>query len=163
MIKTIAMKIAVTIGALFTLVVIAIAGIRLASDGPVAMLPGGPMSGVLATDSFPEIDNAVGERIELQVNGWYPSSRTVLGFMHDGNLYVPSVQAEKKWWPKQVLEDPEVLVRRQGTLYPRTARRITDPLLISQLREAISNAETLASSPEMMTAETTWYFRLDHR
>ena len=56
MIKTIVLKIAVALGALIALVVLAIASIRLAADGPVAVLPGGPMSEALATDSFPGFD-----------------------------------------------------------------------------------------------------------
>jgi hypothetical protein len=161
--KTIAFRIAATSGAFVGLAILAITGIRLISDGPVAMLPGGPMSGPLVTTSFPGFDNPSGERIELQVDGWRPSSRTVLGFLHNGHLYVPSVRAEDKWWPEQVLDNPDVLVRHRGKLYPRRAKRVTDPLLIAHLRQAMASAESLASTPEMIAADTTWYFQLDPR
>jgi hypothetical protein len=99
--------------------------------------------------------------VELQVDGWRPSSRTVIGFLHNGELYVPSVRGESKWWPQQVLEKPEVLVRYRGSLYPRRASRITDPALILQLREATAEVNTLVSTSAMFTADTTWFFKLE--
>jgi hypothetical protein len=73
---------------------------------------------------------------------------------------MPSVQAENKW-PHQVLDNPEVIVRYQDILYPRRASRITDSALILELREAAAGVETLVSTPEMFTADTTWFLRLD--
>ncbi len=157
--RTIVLRGAVGLGAAIVVVVLALTGIRFLSDGPIAALPGGPMSGLHASGHFPEFDPPPGGLIELQVEGWRPSSRTVIGFLHDGNLYVPAVRAESKRWPKQVLENPDVIVRYMGSLYKRRASRVTDPLLISSIRETVAATERL--TPEIFTAQTTWYFRLD--
>ncbi len=157
--KTIVLRGAVGLGAAVVVAALALAGIRFFSDGPIAALPGGPMTGLHASGPFPEFDPPPGGLIELQVEGWRPSSRTVIGFLHDGKLYVPAVRAESKWWPKQVLEKPDVVVRHMGSLYKRRASRVTDPLVMSSLRETVAATERL--TPEMFTAQTTWYFRLD--
>jgi hypothetical protein len=157
--KTIVLRGAVGLAAAIAVAGLTLAGIRFFSDGPIAALPGGPMSGLHASGPFPEFDPPPGGLIELQVDGWRPSSRTVIGFLHRGNLYAPAVGAENKWWPKQVLENPDVIVRHMGSLYKRRASRVTDPLLISSLRETVAATERL--TPEIFSAQTTWYFRLD--
>ena len=159
--KSILVRLVSAFALLVALAIFAVGGIRIFSDGPIAMFPGGPLSGLTASEPFPGFEGSSGGQIELEVKGWRPSSRTVLGFTFEGNLYVPSVRAESKWWPEQVLANPVVIVRHHGRLYPRRASRVTDPRLIPFLRETIANAETLASTPEMIAADTTWYFRLD--
>ena len=159
--RTKAFRVAIGIGVAIALAGVTVAGIRLFSDGPVAMLPGGPMSGQLASGSFPGFEQPPGGLIELQVEGWRPSSRTVIGFLHEGNLYVPAVRAESKMWPERVLANSNVIVRHRGDLYERRAKRVTDSELISRLREAASDTGRL--TPEMFVADTTWYFRLDPR
>jgi hypothetical protein len=156
-------RIAAALVLLVALVAAFVVGVRLFSDGPMAMLPGGPMSGSLTAERFPGFDNSAGERVELEIKGWRRSSRTVLGFLLDGNLYVPSVQAESKWWPARVIANPDVVIRHRGNLYPRVAVRVSDPELIGRLQEVLAGAETLASTPEMFAADSTWYFRLDPR
>ena len=157
--RTIAARVAAGIGVAIVLVGVTVAGIRLFADGPVAILPGGPMSGPSATGSFPGFEPPPGGLIELQVEGWRPSSRTVVGFLHDGNLYVPAVRAESKTWPELVLVSSDVIVRHRGTLYERRAKRITNSELISRLRETA--ADTGRLTPQIFSADTTWYFRLD--
>lgn len=159
--RTIAFRIAAGVGVAIVLAGVTVAGIRLFSDGPVAMLPGGAMSGQLVSGSSPGFEQPPGGLIELQVEGWRPSSRTVIGFFHEGNLYVPAVRAESKSWPELVLANSDVIVRHRGNLYERKATRITDPELISRLRETVS--DTGRMTPEMFAADTTWYFRLDPR
>jgi hypothetical protein len=159
--KKVALRFAAGLGITLAFAAVIVAGIRLFSDGPVAILPGGPMSGSMALESFPGFGDQSSDFIELQVEGWRPSSRTVIGLLHNQDLYIPSVRAERKWWPQRVLDNPEVIVRYRGILYPRRASRITDSALILQLREATAEVETLVSTPEMFTADTTWYFRLE--
>jgi hypothetical protein len=159
--QKIALRIAAGLGATLVFALIVVVGIRLFSDGPVEILPGGPMSGAVSFESFPGFGDRTSDFIELQVQGWRPSSRTVIGFLHNEDLYIPSVQAKNKWWPQQVLDDPKVIVRYRGILYPRRASRITDPPVILQLREAIAEVDTLVSTPEMFTADTTWFFKLE--
>ena len=161
MIKKVVLRLAVGLGAILGIAVLIVGGIRLFSDGPVEILPGGPMSGTVSFENFPGFGNRSSDFIELQVEGWRPSSRTVIGFLHTEDLYIPSVRAESKWWPQRVLNEPEVIVRYRGFLYPRRASRITDPALILQLRKATAEVETLVSTATMFTAETTWFFRLE--
>jgi len=160
-IKKVVLRLAVGLGAILGIAVLFVGGIRLFSDGPVEILPGGPMSGTVSFENFPGFGNRSSDFIELQVEGWRPSSRTVIGFLHTEDLYIPSVRAESKWWPQSVLSKPEVIVRYRGILYQRRASRITDPALILQLRKATAEVETLVSTPEMFTADTTWFFRLE--
>jgi hypothetical protein len=160
-IKKVVLRLAIGLGSILGIVVVIVGGIRLFSDGPIEMLPGGKMSGTVSLESFPEFDNRSNDFIELQVEGWRPSSRTVIGFLHAENLYIPSVQAESKLWPQSVLNKPEVVVRYRGILYPRKASRITDPTLIFQLRKAAAELETVVSTPELFAADTTWFFRLE--
>jgi hypothetical protein len=155
------LRLAVGLGSILGIAVVIVVGIRLFSDGPVEILPGGPMSGTVSFKNFPGFGDRSSDFIELQVEGWRPSSRTVIGFLHTGNLYIPSVRAESKSWPQRVLNEPQVIVRYHGILYPRKASRITEPELILQLRKATAEVETLVSTPEMFTADTTWFFRLE--
>jgi hypothetical protein len=160
-VKKVALRLAVGLGVTLVVAAAMVGGIRLFSDGPVEILPGGPMSGIVSSENFPGFGARSSDFVELQVDGWRPSSRTVIGFLHNGELYVPSVRGESKWWPQQVLEKPEVLVRYRGSLYPRRASRITDPALILQLREATAEVNTLVSTSAMFTADTTWFFKLE--
>jgi hypothetical protein len=98
---------------------------------------------------FPGFDNPSGELIELGVDGRRRSSRTVLGVLYDGDLYVPLVQAQSKWWPEQALRHSDVIVHHRGHLYPRRATRVTDLPMISRLHQQIAGAEILAATPEM--------------
>ncbi len=154
-------RLAAGIGAALVVTAIAVAGVRLFSDGPLVILPGGPMSGTVSTESFPGFGERSSDFVELQVDAWRPSSRTVIGFLHDETLYVPSVRGESKWWPQQVLQKPDVIVRYRGILYPHRAYRVVDPALILKLREATAEVETIVSTPEMFTADTTWFFKLE--
>jgi hypothetical protein len=122
--RTAAFRIAAGMGIVIALAGVTVAGIRLFSDGPVAILPGGPMSGQLVSGPFPGFEEPPGGLIELQVEGWRPSSRTVIGFLHEGDLYVPAVRAESKTWPRLVLANSDVIVRHRGNLYEKRARRI---------------------------------------
>ena len=161
MIKKVVLGIAVGLGTILVIAAVIVGGIRLFSDGPVEVLPGGPMSGTVSLENFPGFGNRSSDFIELQVKGWRPSSRTVIGFLYTEDLYIPSVRAESKWWPQRVLSEPKVAVRYRGILYPRRASRITDPTLILQLRKVAAEVETLVSTPDMFTADTTWFFRLE--
>ena len=158
--KKVAVRIAVGVGIALVLAIATIAGIRIFSDGPIEMLPGSTMSGTSSLGGFPGFGDRTSDFIELQVNSWLPSSRTVIGFLFDENLYIPSVRADSKWWPKEVLEDPDVIVRYRGILYPRRATRITDPARIQQLHATVVEAESLVSAPDMFTEKTTWFFKL---
>ena len=159
--KRVAFKIAIGVGIVIVVAVATITGIRLFSDGPVEVIPGGPMSGTRSLEGFPGFGERTNDIIELQVNGWIPSSRTVIGFLFDKSLYIPSVRAESKWWPQEALDDPEVIVRYRGILYPRRAIRVTDPARLLQLQTTVVEAEILVLAPEMYLEETTWFFRLD--
>ena len=159
--KKVVLRLAAGSGITLAIAALVVVGVRFFSDGPVAILPGGPMSGTVSFENFPGFGNRSSDFIELQVEGWRPSSRTVIGFLHTENLYIPSVRAESKWWPQRVLNEPQVIVRYRGILYQRRAARITDSALILQLRKAAAEVETLVSTPEMFTADTTWFFRLE--
>jgi len=159
MLGTIAKSVALLLAASLVAIVLLVVLVRRFSDGPLGPLPGGRLSGELAEALTIQLDHPTGGLIELQVNPESPRSLTVWGLPHRDELYVPSVFAERKSWPSEVLEDPRVIVRWKGKLYPRRAVRVRDAELLADLHQAIAAANT-NSSPDRLAAPSTWYFRL---
>jgi len=51
--KRVVLRTGVVLGITFAVAAVFVGGIRLFSDGPVEILPGGPMSGTVSSESFP--------------------------------------------------------------------------------------------------------------
>jgi hypothetical protein len=132
------------------------------SDGPLGPFPGGKLSG--ATVSEPVTDwSAVltgVDHLEIEVNPAAPRSLTTSYILREGVLYVPSIFATHKSWPKQVLADGRVVLRVHGRLYERRAVRVNDPVEIRALVRAWD-----PSTPDDLDIGTlsTWYFRMEPR
>lgn len=126
----------------FGLLVVAILGVAFAAryhDGPLGPIPGGPLrAGELVADSIDDWTFAADiQEIELEVNPESPRSITVWCLVHEGQLYIPAAQAERKRWPGQVVADARLRVRIDRKLYNRRATRITDPALAEVLTAAL--------------------------
>jgi hypothetical protein len=158
------------------------------ADGPLGPIPGGPLrAGPLVSD--PEVNWAsefdpLG-LIELQLVD-PPRSRATVALVHDGVLYavcdrgyvwrrlpragarlVRRVLYALRTWPEEALIDGRAVVRVGGKRYPRQAVRVTDPVLLTSLRELVDRATAAHSSEPLLNdpqdPESIWFFRLDPR
>jgi len=65
-----------------------------------------------------------------------PRSRAVWLLVHEGQLFVPTGIARGNTWPRQLADDPVVLLRVMDRLYLRHATWVTDNAELATLREA---------------------------
>lgn len=109
-------------------------------DGPFGPIPGGPLeAGVLVEAPVEDWGFAAGiEEIELEVHPVSPRSLKVWCLVHEGALYVPAAQPERKRWPGQVTAEPRVRVRIEGKLYERLAVPVADPAQADALTAALA-------------------------
>jgi len=131
-------------------------------DGPLGPFPGGKLGGVTATEPVTDWSALLAgdNRLEIEVDPAAPRSLTTSFIIRDGVLYVPSMFAAHKSWPKQVLADGRIVLRIRGRLYERRAVRVTDPAEVRALVRAWD-----AATPDDLDVGTlsTWYFRMDPR
>ena len=140
-----------------------VVGVRF-SDGPLGPFPGGALvAGPMSAEA--EIDWSFAAPIgEIEFQLLEPArSRTVWLVVHEGELYIPcAFPGFRFWkqWPHEALEDGRALVRIDGTLYPRRAMRVDDPMLIETLTSlALEKYEALEGASD----REIWYFRMDPR
>ncbi|HTO53165.1 MAG TPA: hypothetical protein VMR50_07240 [Myxococcota bacterium] len=178
---------------LVVLVLLAIVAVLVAqrfSDGPIGPISGGPLrQGELVTD--PNVDWSKvlepGKTIELELVST-GQSRTTGAFVRDGQLYVPcdlgylahklpsagmratlAVISLVKHWNEDAVKDGRVVLRIAGKRYERQAVRVTDPELLSSMRENMEKeAERIfAAQGGLLKApgdpEKLWIFRMDPR
>ena len=140
---------------------VAIAVVARFSDGPLGPFPGGKLSGGRVSEAVEDWKPilAGATHLELEVDPDHPRSMTTSYIVYDGALYVPSMFAARKRWPKQVLEDGRVVVRIGDKLYERRAVRVTDA---NELRPLVQTHDPNAVDVDPDTL-STWYFRLDPR
>jgi len=147
--------------AVIAALIVVLAVVARFSDGPIGPFPGGKLSGVRVAepvrDWAPILDGA--SHVEIEVNPASPRSLTTSYIVRDGVLYVPSMLAARKTWPKEVLADDRVVLRVGGKLYERRAVRVTDP---AEIRPLVRGRD--ASGPDIDVNElSTWYFRIEPR
>jgi hypothetical protein len=147
-------------------VVAALAGglavIARSSDGPLGPFPGGKLSGTTVSEPVTDWSAILAgvDHLEIEVDPTAPRSLTTSYILRDGVLYVPSLFAAHKSWPKQVQRDGRVVVRVHGRLYERQAVRVTDPVEI----RALVRAGHPATPDDLDVGDlSTWYFRMEPR
>jgi hypothetical protein len=135
------------------------------SDGPVGILPGGPLtSGELVPGPVADWSFATDvPEIELQLLH-PPRSRTVWILVHERHAYIAcgflSVPLWKQW-PHEALRDGRGIVRIQGRRYEVVLTRVEDPALIGELGGIAARKYGLS---EVSTSpDDVWFFRLDPR
>lgn len=158
------------VAVLVLLLVALVVGARFA-DGPIAIIPGGPLtSGELVTGPEPDWSFArdIGE-MELQLVD-PPQSRTVWLVVVDGRLYVVSGYMNsalgKLWkkWPAQALADGRAVVRVDGKRYERQLVRILDDR--ARLEAIAAEVERKYGAPlraDMAATGDAWFFALKPR
>lgn len=127
-------------------------------DGPVGPWPGGPLrSGSLAAEASPDWSFARElPTIELETLA-SGRSRTTWVLVVGDNLYVPCGLPGIKRWPHALAQDPRVVLRLAGRRYERSAVRVTDPEVISELGAEAARKYKASGDFEV------WFFRMDPR
>ena len=134
--------IGVALAALVLLVVAVFVGARF-SDGPLAIVPGGP----LRSGEWVEADRvdwsfaADVEEIEFESGG---RSRTTWVVVHEGEAYIPCSLGfpPGKSWHHEILERPEGVVRVDGKRYKRKFLKVEDEALYATLTELVQDKYT---------------------
>jgi hypothetical protein len=158
------------IGIVVLLVGALVIGARFA-DGPIAIVPGGPLeAGELVTGPEPDWTFArdIAE-MEFQLVE-PPISRTIWLQVHDKKLYVVSGYMNStigrlwKQWPAQALRDGRAVIRIDGKRYERQLVRILDDRPV--LEGIAAEMERKYGAPlraEMASSGDAWFFALQPR
>jgi hypothetical protein len=112
--------------------------------------------------------------IEVETRGrWIPHSVTTICMAVGPHLYVPSRNAAGKDWVQNVIADPRVRVRIDGSIYERSAVRVTDPVELAPVALDFmrkyygieADAATFLVDPPAAGDDRAdlWVFRLDPR
>ena len=140
-------------------------------DGPIAILPGGPLeSGELVTGTEPDWTFARDTmEMELQLVE-PPRSRTIWLQVHDKKLYVVSgymnTPIGKIWkkWPAQALKDGRALIRIDGNRYERELVRIlNDRPLLEAIAAEVNRKYGAPLTADMAKSGDAWFFALEPR
>ena len=140
-------------------------------DGPIALVPGGPLvSGELITGREPDWTFAR-DITEMEFQLVEPSrSRTVWLQVHDKKLYVVSAYMNSmvgqiwKQWPAHALQDGRAVVRLDGKRYERQLVRILDDRpLLEAITAEVNRKYGAGLSADMATTGDAWFFALEPR
>lgn len=136
-------------------------------DGPLAIVPGGPLeSGEMATAQGADWSFVPGvQQIELQLLD-PPRSRTVWIVWVDGEIYIPCGFIDLplwKQWPHEALEDGRAVVRIAGKRYPVELERVEDPQLYAKVGARVRDKYGLGTEDLAPDPESVWYFHLRPR
>ena len=140
----------------------------IACGGPVGPLAGGKLSGTEHSGDEPDWVPLMAdiEQIQLESNPNDPYSVNVWATGHEGELYVPTSlimgpdDPTERTWVANVMANPDVRLRIEGTVYPRTAVRVTDETIAADVRNLLlaKHEET-----EDEHSDKAWIFRMDPR
>jgi hypothetical protein len=163
------------VGVLLALLIVSIAVLVVAarfSDGPLAIVAGGPFKSGTVVDG-PEPDwsfvHDVRE-VEFQLLE-PPRSRTTWILDHEGKAYIPSGYMTTWWgklwkqWPHEAEKDPRILLRIDGKLYERTLVRVQDGPVVAPLLAELSRKYAGGREIPMdaVTSGYLWLFELAPR
>lgn len=168
------MGIARALGAIFAAIVLVlvsvVVGARFA-DGPVAIIPGGPLvAGELHEGPEPDWSFARDlPELELQLVE-PPVSRTIWLQVVDGKLYAVSGYMNSpvgrlwKHWPAQAAEDPRAVIRVDGVRYERTLVRLEPghPALEGIAAE-VQRKYDVPLTAAMAAPGDAWFYALEPR
>ena len=131
--------------------------------GPVWAFPGGSLSGPVVTEPVEDwgfIDEI--DVIQLEVSPERPHSVNTWIVLLEGTPHVAAdFLTPNKQWPHLAVEDPRVRLRVGGRIYPRIARRVSDPEAIQALRSEVERK--YGGQNSLRVAVETWFFRILYR
>jgi hypothetical protein len=152
------------------LVVALVVGARF-GDGPIAIIPGGPLeAGELVTGPEPDWTFASDiPEMEFQLVE-PPLSRTIWLLVHDKKLYVVSgymnTTMGRLWkkWPAQALQDGRAVIRIDGKRYERQLTRILDDrALLEGIAAEVNRKYGAPLRADMAASGDAWFFALGPR
>ena len=156
------MKILKAIGILVAAIVLLVAAVAIGarfSDGPIAVLPGGPLtSGEWVEAGRVDWSFAADiEEIEFESGG---RSRTTWILVHESEAYIPCSLSfpPGKSWHHEILERPEGVLRVEGKRYKRKFVRVEDEGLFATLADL---AQTKYTPPP--GGGEIWFFHVAPR
>ena len=159
------MRIIKTLGGIVAALLLLVAGAFVAArfhDGPLAIIPGGPLSsGEMVSTPVPDWSFAESvDTIELQLAD-DDTSRTTWILVRDGRAFIPCSLGfpPGKNWHLRAVEDGRAVVRILGKRYPVTLNQISDATLESEL-EAIVSSKYGGGPP---SDAGVWFFSIDYR
>ena len=162
-------------GALLGLLLVAVAGVVVAarfSDGPIAIVAGGPFtSGELVTGPEPDWSFVRDVReVEFQLLD-PPRSRTTWILAHDGKAYIPCGFMTSWWgrlwkqWPHEAERDPRIVLRIGDALYERELVRVHEgpvvPALLAELGRKYAGGRQIPL--EAVSSGELWLYELAPR
>lgn len=137
--------------------------------GPIGPFPGGALSGEVHHERVADwsfSDDA--HTIQLETDSQDPRSVNTWCVGYQGNLYIPTSlimgteNPAERGWVQNVLRDPLVRVRIDGTVYELRAERVDDPTELEAVRaKFIAKYDEVEAGEEQ--AENAWIFRLVSR
>jgi len=131
-------------------------------DGPVSMIPGGPLvSGELVSSPVRNWGFARSvETIELQLAG-ETTSRTTWILVNNAEAYIPCSLGfpPGKSWHLRADREGRAIVRILGKRYPVTLTRLGDAMLESELKAIVSSKYGGGPSSDA----GVWFFAIDSR
>jgi hypothetical protein len=142
-------------------------------QGPLGVIPGGPLAGDVVKQSVPDwrfTDDDVTVAIETR-GAWIDHSVTVMAMTDGPHLYVPSRQGYRKSWVQNIGRDPHVRIGVDGRIYHGRAVRVLDPveadraarsLIRKYLGLKFDEVQALLDPPaEGDDHIEVWYFRIE--
>jgi hypothetical protein len=152
------------LGILVALLVIAIGALFVGArfhDGPLAVIPGGPLvAGELVESPADWSFAAAIPEIEMQL-AYQDSSRVTWIVVNEGAAYIPASLSYPpgKRWHKAADQNGAAIVRIQRKRYPITLKRVKDPALEASLQQA-----AVAKYVSVPRGEAgVWFFELEPR
>jgi len=158
---------------LFIVGLVMSAGVACGPQGPLGVIPGGPLAGDVVTQpvadwSFTEDDVTVA----IETRGdWIDHSVTVMAMTDGPHLYVPSRQGYRKSWVKNIGRDPHVRIGVDGRIYHGRAVRVLDPLEAERAARSLirkylglefDEVRALLDPPDESDDHIeVWYFRIE--
>ncbi len=140
-------------------------------DGPMAILPGGPLeAGELYSGPEPDWSFARDlPEMEFQLVD-PPVSRTIWLQVVDGKLYAVSGYMNTtigrlwKQWPEQAERDPRALIRLDGTRYERQIVRLgPDHPALGAIAAEMQRKYGAPLTPEMAATGDAWFYAFEPR
>ncbi len=153
------------LGILVALLVIAVGALFVGArfhDGPLALIPGGPLvSGDLVATPVSDWSFAAAvPEIELQL-AYEDSSRVTWILVNQGSAFIPASLSfpPGKRWHKAADQNGAAIIRVQGKRYPVTLKRVQDPALEESLKQTVVGKYTDVPRSDA----GVWFFALEPR
>jgi hypothetical protein len=137
------------------------------SDGPLAIIAGGPLvRGELVTDQVVDwtfVHDV--PTVEFQLLD-PPRSRTTWILEHEGRIFIPSAYMGSIWgrlwkqWPLEAERDGRAILRVADRRYPRRLARVTEGPLVPLLVAELNRKYAAGRSVEDVERQSLWFFEL---